>query len=588
MKILVFLRVIISLTRLFTGSNSYKITKNKELDNMKKETNKMSNKTFSWPTFYMEFADKLLVYKNKRVEILKILEEVYEELKLKNPFKENEKTLEDICPFTVMGSFNKGITNKNRIAIATKLSKRIGVSTPVPAEIEGVPLINNMQAWFFGFESIRKKDDIENLWTIFESAIKYADEQSSHNKEKFVESYNIVKKQYGVKWNITIGLYWIRPFFYLTLDKISRDYLLNEISNYNDVTEISSLKSLPDANTYLKLLNYFKSKFSNKDSLIQSYPELSSSAFKFITTKDGDDKDENEDEDDEPNLESYTEMNFLNEVFMDGNSYQRLTKILKMKKNLIIQGAPGVGKTFSAKRLAYAMMGGKDESRIQMVQFHQSYSYEDFVMGYRPTETGFELATGPFYEFCKRAEQDSNQDYFFIIDEINRGNLSQIFGELLMLIENDKRGQSLRLIYKDEVFSIPKNIYIIGMMNTADRSLAIIDYALRRRFSFYNLVPAFESAGFKEIIQQVNNNKFTELVNQIKRLNEDISKDETLGAGFEIGHSYLCPKEDVTDEWLSIIIEYELLPLLEEYWFDEPERVEQWKNNLFGVLNDKY
>lgn len=156
-----------------------------------------------------------------------------------------------------------------------------------------------------------------------------------------------------------------------------------------------------------------------------------------------------------------------------------------------------------------------------------------------------------------------------------------------MLIENDKRGEGLRLIYKDEVFSIPKNIYIIGMMNTADRSLAIIDYALRRRFAFYNLVPAFESAGFKEIIQQVNNNKFTELVNQIKRLNEDISKDETLGAGFQIGHSYLCPKEDVTAEWLSVVIEYELLPLIEEYWFDELDKIQHWKSTLFGVLNDK-
>lgn len=549
----------------------------------------MSNKTFVWPTFYMEFADKLLVYKNKRVEILKILEEVYEELKLKNPFKEDENLLEDICPFTVMGSFNKGITNENRIAIATKISERIGVSTPAPTEKEGIPVLSNVQAWFFGFESKRNKDDIDNLWTMFEFGIKYADSQSDFNKKNFMKSYNTVKTQFGVKWNLTIGLYWIRPYFYLTLDKISRDYLLNEKSDFNDVTEISSLKSLPDANTYLKLLDYFNSNFSTKNSSIQNYPELSSSAFKFITTKDDGDEKENEDEGegDESNLESYTEMNFLNEVFMDEPSYKRLVKILKMKKNLIIQGAPGVGKTFSAKRLAYSMMEERDENRIQMVQFHQSYSYEDFVMGYRPTETGFELATGPFYEFCKRAEQDSKQDYFFIIDEINRGNLSQIFGELLMLIENDKRGEGLRLIYKDEAFSIPKNIYIIGMMNTADRSLAIIDYALRRRFAFYNLVPAFESAGFKEIIQQVNNNKFTELVHQIKRLNEDISKDETLGAGFQIGHSYLCPKEDVTDEWLSIVIEYELLPLLEEYWFDELDKIQHWKSTLFGVLNDK-
>ena len=136
----------------------------------------------------------------------------------------------------------------------------------------------------------------------------------------------------------------------------------------------------------------------------------------------------------------YTAEQFLDDVFMNEEDYDTLMQLMRRKKNVILQGPPGVGKTYAAKRLAYSMMGVKDKERVKLVQFHQSYSYEDFVMGYRPTETGFELRTGAFYNFCKQAEEDSEKDYFFIIDEINRGNLSKIFGELFMLIENDKRG----------------------------------------------------------------------------------------------------------------------------------------------------
>jgi 5-methylcytosine-specific restriction protein B len=282
----------------------------------------------------------------------------------------------------------------------------------------------------------------------------------------------------------------------------------------------------------------------------------------------------------------YTAEDFLNEVFIDAERYNTLVNLLKAKKNIILQGAPGVGKTFAAKRLAFAMMGQKDTSRVMMVQFHQSYSYEDFIMGFRPSKNGFELKPGPFYEFCKKAQDDDEREYFFIIDEINRGNVSKIFGELMMLIEKDKRGEQLRLLYSNELFSVPENVYIIGMMNTADRSLAIIDYALRRRFAFLELEPAFDSEGFKAIMQQANNQKYNALVEQIKALNDFISKDESLGNGFRIGHSYLCRNEEVTDEWLEEVIRYELLPLLNEYWFDEPSKVELWAKRLCDCIND--
>lgn len=283
---------------------------------------------------------------------------------------------------------------------------------------------------------------------------------------------------------------------------------------------------------------------------------------------------------------SYTEDNFLEEVFMEESKYATLVNLLKLKKNVILQGAPGVGKTFIAKRLAYSIMGKKDFSRVMMVQFHQSYSYEDFIIGYRPAKEGFELVTRPFYEFCKRAEDDDENDYFFIIDEINRGNLSKIFGELLMLIEKDKRGEQLRLLYSNQLFSVPRNLHIIGMMNTADRSLAIIDYALRRRFAFFDIEPAFDSDNFRLLIDKTNNPKFTSLVEQIKALNEFISNDESLGPGFRIGHSYLCTDEEINEEWLESVVKYEIIPLLSEYWFDDQSKLDMWANKLSNVVYD--
>ena len=253
---------------------------------------------------------------------------------------------------------------------------------------------------------------------------------------------------------------------------------------------------------------------------------------------------------------------------------------------MILQGAPGVGKTYAAKRLAYAIMGVKDEDRIMQVQFHQNYSYEDFVMGYKPNEKGgFELKNGKFYDFCKKAENDRGHKYFVIIDEINRGNLSKIFGELLMLIENDYRELHIQLAYKDEVFAVPANLYIIGMMNTADRSLAMIDYALRRRFSFFEMKPAFDNPVFRNEIEQLSDPRLNNLIEAIIKLNKVIENDDSLGSGFCIGHSYLCNLGDNYD--LGNIVEYDIIPMLREYWFDNDETFNREVQNLRKSLNDR-
>jgi len=301
-----------------------------------------------------------------------------------------------------------------------------------------------------------------------------------------------------------------------------------------------------------------------------------------------------EDKSEEPphNDFSYSIDEAIKGLFVPREQFEEIIHSLNNKKNIILQGPPGVGKSFIAKRIAYALIRNIEPSKVQVVQFHQSYSYEDFIQGWRPDERGrFFLKKGIFYRFSERAQEDPKGKYVFIIDEINRGNLSKIFGELMLLIEADKRSEiyAIPLTYSKDTdlpFYVPENVYLIGLMNTADRSLAMVDYALRRRFVFFDLEPRFESKAFRLFLEEagITNNIINRIVTRMSELNHLISEDsKNLGRGFAIGHSFFCPPVNQiveVNEWYRATITTEIAPLLREYYFDDSEKAEDLISTL--------
>ena len=294
---------------------------------------------------------------------------------------------------------------------------------------------------------------------------------------------------------------------------------------------------------------------------------------------------------------TYTINDILNDgCFLNLPKLETMLNRLQTKQNIILQGPPGTGKTWLAKRLAYALIGHKDDSKVRPFQFHPNLSYEDFVRGWRPQGDGsLTLVDGPFLQIAEEARQDPDSEYVIVIEEINRGNPASIFGEMLTLLEADKRNpnEALALAYPREPgerFYIPPNVYVIGTMNLADRSLALVDLALRRRFAFFDLEPIFGNVWRDWVSEQsgIPTEFLDGVAQRMNALNDQIAADRNLGRQFRIGHSYFTPAPSVPIDdpaaWLTQVVDTEIAPLLYECWFDDIEKAEAAKVELLTGL----
>ena len=639
--------------------------------------------SFKWTSFYEEIASKLLSFRDRRDElivgihniseksdVMSILNDQYEEGVVGGPLK-------DICPFTVMAMFNRGITDDNRKVIAKELANLLGVSQPVPESFDSIPTVNNQKTWFFGYSYKRQPDDIDNLWDVFARAISFTDLDNEGKGEdarfEFIAAYDKAAQCFGVGWNLTMGLYWIRPWNFLTLDGQSQEYINKKL---NIDIGMNGPKGRCTANDYLGLVENLEIRFLESAYPVHSFPELSLAAYQY-KPKDSDEMSElswrhnmlskikqlcretstfdftlqqflnrflvdfkadypnnntveesirrnlqelvssedlervsrgfyrliteeplrNDNQGYEVTLDAYTVDNIITDgCFLSKAKIEKTLKRLGTKKNIILQGPPGTGKTWLAKKLAFALIGQRDDSKVRAVQFHPNLSYEDFIRGWRPSGEGkLTLVDGPFMEVIKTAIDDPESKYVIVVEEINRGNPAQVFGEMLTLLETDKRtpDEALELSYRKsdgERVYIPSNLYVIGTMNIADRSLALVDLALRRRFAFIDLEPMLGTAWCDWVKDKngIDSEFLDEIERRISALNDEIAIDPSLGAQFQVGHSYVTPAVgvNITDakEWFGEVVETEIGPLLDEYWFDNLDKSQRAQKRLIAGL----
>ena len=567
---------------------------------------------FEWTAFFEAVAERLLQFKSDRTALIKAAHRIVEKNGLplfQDHFANGERgPLTDICPFTTMGLFNRGMKDVNRSRIARDLAEFLGIDIPAPTSFPGVPVLNNQSSWFFSYARTRAEGDIDALWRVFAAAHAIVSDDAPSVREEFHDAYNRALQVRMVKWNLSTGLYWSNPWDFPTLDSNSRSYLTGRMHLTLPTTRRDEAI---DAESYLDLIETLRARFLKSEELIHSFPELSLAAWQpedrladadSTAQVDSSARRSVAEKSPEPYRASNTSQPYLVEdviaegCFLSREEIENALRRLRSKKNLILQGPPGTGKTWLAKRLAFALIGQRAESRVRAVQFHPNLSYEDFVRGWRPTGEGkLALADGVFMEAISAASDDPDTPYVVVIEEINRGNPAQIFGELLTLLEAGKRSpeDALELCYPDadgvrRPVHIPANLFVIGTMNLADRSLALVDLALRRRFAFLDLEPRVSDSWQEFVVQRRNVEAVLagEIRLRMQKLNARIADDPRLGKHYQVGHSYVTPAEPLasggTREWFRQLAQTEIVPLLEEYWFDAPSSASSASTELLS------
>ncbi|MCT1862700.1 MULTISPECIES: AAA family ATPase [Dietzia] len=558
-----------------------------------------SRATFEWGPFYEELANAVLSYRSDREVLLDKLWKVARNSGLEHLFKYlrtdtrsdgTRGALRDIDPFTVFSPFNRGIKESARAQIAQAFKDEFGISAKAPAEFSGIPIVNNLNSWFIRWENERDPDQVDFLWDLAESAVGYASASTEESRESLVAAFDAAAQ--GNTRQLSMGLYWIRPNVFTAFDQVNASFLADQ---FPDLAQRLDLRAKIDGEAFLANTEEIQAWFEDATSPFSSIPELSFAAWQYVNTASPSAADEgaiDETPSTSPDTggllgDIFTVDSIIEDAsFVPRHELEAMRERLLVKKNLILQGPPGTGKTWLARRLAWTLCNERGSSRTTVLQFHPSMSYEDFVRGYRPTvKGGLELADGPFLEMCTTAQDNPDHKYVMVIEEINRGNPAQIFGELLTLLETDKRTSeyAMRLSYpraEDERFFVPPNVFVIGTMNVADRSLALVDMALRRRFAFVELSPQFGNDWAQHVSGLGYDLGTLERFGaRMEELNSHIAADRSLGRQFCIGHSFVTPSVDIrrggldTRQWIERVVDTEIGPLLEEYWFDRPEEV---------------
>ena len=552
----------------------------------------MNNNHFSWIQFYKEVAEKLLAYKTDRINLLSWIYQSLDSRFTSYLHEASGDLLSDIDPFTVLGIFNRKIKAENRIEIAKQFKDFLQIASETPKDFDGIPVLNPLNSFFFAFEDKRNSNDIENLWELFEQVL---------NNESGIEAtFDLVRKQSQINIKITMGLYWISPERFIALDRNNRNYL----AQYG----LNLPPKVPTFSDYMKIIEEIRQKMNDGKIVEKSFPEISNAAW-------GAENDVVEGESD------------------DKSWYSEVLKVWKYKKNIILQGAPGTGKTYEIPELvvrlcdctlqhtdrenvirAYKQL--VEENRVVFTTFHQSMDYEDFIEGIKPEvsdgSVNYIVNDGLFKSLCERAqasydvkphseEKKDEEPYILVIDEINRGNVSKIFGELITLLEADKRAGEeseikVRLPYSKSGFKVPNNVYVIATMNTADRSVGGLDYAIRRRFAFIPLYPCLlDNPGFNEELFRKVSELFVSNYDaimqdyHIRPVASDYLSEEFEPADVWIGQSYFIMQDKNGIDQTFNRLQYEVIPILREYIrdgvFKDTETIEQV---IMELENDSY